>query len=679
MNSNRANVKERVLQLSAEIKRHNRLYYVDNSPQITDFEYDLLLLELQQLEERYPQFKSEDSPTQRVGSDLLVSNEKGDSHFKQVRHRNAMLSLSNSYDPLELYSFNDRVIKLAEERVDYVCELKIDGSAISITYVDGVLVRAVTRGDGAVGDDVTQNVKKIKAIPHRLAVEAAGEVEIRGEIFMSWEVFDSLNREREENEESLLSNPRNAAAGALKLIDPEESAKRQLSALFYFVAGDSLNLLTHQRSLEWLKKAGVPHSTHYKVCENIKQVIEYLEYWDSERGALPFPTDGVVIKVNSIALQEKLGATSKSPRWATAYKFKAEQAVTTLLSIDYQVGRTGAITPVANLEPVLLSGSVIRRASLHNEEQMRLLNIHFGDTLYVEKGGEIIPKIVGVELSKRAKNSLVPSFPTHCPDCGTALQKEEGEAKHYCPNSKGCPTQVKGRFLHFCSRKAMNILAGESTIDQLYNLGLIRELSDLYKLDASTLVNMDGWKERSIERFLNSVENSISTPFERALYALGIRFVGESTAKGLATHFGTIDALIAANREELLNVEDVGDKVADSLLDYMQQSENIRVIKELQKIGVTFVKIEELKHSKLLQGKVVVISGTFSIPRDKMKELIALHSGKVGSSISGNTSIFVAGEKVGPSKLERAQKLGVEILDEERFLALIKESRNINS
>ncbi|MFA5713010.1 MAG: NAD-dependent DNA ligase LigA [Bacteroidales bacterium] len=677
MDSNRLNkIKERISQLVTEIERHNTLYYLDNAPEITDFEYDLLLMELQSLEERYPQFRLEHSPTLKVGSDLTTQRESGDPHFKQVRHREAMLSLSNTYFPEELYSFSERVERLAGEPLEYVCELKIDGSAISIIYNDGLITRAVTRGDGAVGDDVTQNVMKIAGIPHSLPYEAPGEVELRGEIFMSWEVFNSINSEREEDEEPLLSNPRNAAAGALKLIDSKESAKRKLSALFYSLSGSSLSLPTHSSSLEWLAKMGVPVSPHYKVCNTIEQVIEYLEYWDSHRGSLSFPTDGVVIKVNNIALQQKLGATSKSPRWATAFKFKAEQAITTLLSVDYQVGRTGAITPVANLVPVPLSGSVIKRASLHNKDQMKLLDIHIGDTLYIEKGGEIIPKIVGVDLSKRESDSIPPLFPTHCPDCGTLLEREEGEAKYYCPNSWGCPTQVKGAFLHFCSRKAMNILAGEATIDQLYSLGYIRKLSDLYSLDEALLSNMEGWKKRSIERFLKSLNSSLTTPFERVLYALGIRFVGESTAKGLALYFGSIDSLIAASKEELLLVEDVGEKVANSIVEYMGEERNREVIEKLKEAGLNFSVAKRAILSTILKDKTVVVSGAFSLPRDEIKALIALHSGRVGTSISKGTSLLVAGERVGPSKLAKANSLEIEVIDEREFFDLIGRKDN---
>lgn len=671
MKKKREEAGARIAQLREIINEQNRRYYIENQPVISDFEYDLLLNELQTLEKTYPGYFSENSPTVRVGSDL--SDDSVASEFKQATHKYPMLSLSNTYDKDELYAFNERVVKSVESQVDYVCELKIDGSAISLSYYNGRLVRAVTRGDGTSGDDVTSNVKKIKSLPQSL--KGSGypvEFEIRGEIFMPWSSFDEINKKREENEEQLFANPRNAAAGSLKLLDPRIVEERGLETILYHFVSEEKIADSHYEVLQMAEKWGLPVSEHTKVCKNMDEVIDYLNYWDNERKKLPYPTDGVVIKVNDLELQKTLGFTSKSPRWATAYKFKAEQSLTKLLSIDYQVGRTGAITPVANLEPVLLSGTVVKRASLHNLDQMSLMDIHISDYVYVEKGGEIIPKITGVELSMRDKDANKPKFPEFCPDCGTRLVREESEAKHFCPNSELCPTQIKAKFLHFSGRKAMNILIGEATIDQLYNLNLIKKLPDIFKLTADELMTMDGWKERSALRFLESLEESKKSPFFKVLFALGIRYIGENSAKSLANHFGNIDNIISASKEDLTEVGDIGEVMAQSVSDYFSSPGNLNVIKELKEIGLNFETTEKKERlSEILKGCTVVVSGNFSIPREDIKKMIELHSGKNGSSVTSKTTYLLAGEKPGPEKIQKANSLGIKTITEEEFFKLI--------
>lgn len=671
MKKKREEAGARIAQLREIINEQNRRYYIENQPVISDFEYDLLLNELQTLEKTYPGYFSENSPTVRVGSDL--SNDSVASEFKQATHKYPMLSLSNTYDKDELYAFNERIIKSVESQVDYVCELKIDGSAISLSYYNGKLVRAVTRGDGTTGDDVTSNVKKIKSLPQFL--KGSGypvEFEIRGEIFMPWSSFDEINKKREENEEQLFANPRNAAAGSLKLLDARIVEERGLETILYHFVSEEKIAGSHYDILQMAGKWGFPVSEHTKVCKNMDEVIDYLNYWDIERKKLPYPTDGVVIKVNDLELQKSLGFTSKSPRWATAYKFKAEQSLTKLLSIDYQVGRTGAITPVANLEPVLLSGTVVKRASLHNLDQMSLMDIHISDYVYVEKGGEIIPKITGVELSMRDKDAPPPIFPEFCPDCGTRLVREEREAKHFCPNSEQCPTQIKAKFLHFSGRKAMNILIGEATIDQLYNLNLIKNLPDIFRLKKDELMTMEGWKERSAIRFLESLEESKKSPFFKVLFALGIRYIGENSAKSLANHFGNIDNLISASKEDLTEVGDIGEVMAQSVSDYFSSPVNLNIIKELKEIGLNFENIEKKEIlSERLKGCTVVVSGNFSIQREEIKKMIELHSGKNGSSVTSKTTYLLAGEKPGPEKIQKANSLGIKTITEEEFFKLI--------
>ncbi|HCT93969.1 MAG: DNA ligase (NAD(+)) LigA [Bacteroidetes bacterium GWE2_39_28] len=672
MKISKEQARERISLLRREIEEHNRRYYVDNKPSVSDFEYDLLMQELQFLETKFPQFFSQDSPSVRVGSDLPLQTSKKE--FVQVTHKHPMLSLSNTYDKLELEAFNERIKKSIDSDFNYVCELKIDGTAISLTYSNNRLIRAVTRGDGNTGDDVTSNVINISSIPKNLpASNLVKDFEIRGEIFMPWSSFDSLNKERELNEEPLFANPRNAAAGSLKLLDSSEVAKRGLNAILYHVITDTPFFATHYESLQWAKDCGFPVSEHIVLCQDLDSVLEYLENWDEKRKTLDYPTDGVVVKINEFVHQQALGITSKSPKWATAYKFKAEQALTRIISVDYQVGRTGAVTPVANLEPVLLSGTTVKRASLHNTDQMQLLDIHINDYVYIEKGGEIIPKITGVDISKRVTTAEKPLFPEFCPDCNSKLYRAEDEAKFYCLNSLHCPTQIKGKFLHFAGRKAMNILAGEATVDQLYALGYIRKLSDLYHLSKEQLLSLEGWKERSAERFLESLNTSKSTPFQKVLFALGIRHIGETTAKSLASHFGNIANLMEAAYDQLLEVEDIGETVADSIVSYFSEQENISVIKELIEAGLLFeIKNDiDIKSDKLL-GKNIVISGNFSISREELKKIIESNSGKNLSSVTSNTTYLLAGEKAGPSKLDKAKKLGITVIDEEEFFKIIK-------
>lgn len=666
---NKKEAKQRIEALRKELNTHNHNYYVLNNPVITDFEYDILMNELQQLEKLYPEFGSADSPTQKVGSDL--SGNGVQQNFMQVAHKYPMLSLANTYDANELYAFNERIAKSTDKPYTFNCELKFDGTAICLTYINGTLARALTRGDGSVGDDVTLNVRQISSIPHKLK-EGSGypaEFEIRGEIYMPYEAFDKLNYQRELDEDAPFANPRNAASGSLKLLDSNMIAERGLECTLYHLIAPELNVDTHTQALKMAASWGLSVSEYSRECNNVEEIIAYINEWDTKRKALPFATDGIVIKVNQLDLQRSLGFTAKSPRWATAYKFKAEEALTQLLSIDYQVGRTGAITPVANLEPVQLSGTIVKRASLHNADQMELLDIHLGDYVYVEKGGEIIPKITRVEAGKRAPEAVRAIFPKYCPDCGTPLVKDEDEAKSFCPNSDACPMQRKGKFIHFIGRKAMNINAGEATIEQLYSKGYIKDLSDLYKLSEKELSTLDKWKEKSVSKFLKSIEESKQNPFHKVLFGLGIRFIGETTAKNLAGVFGNIDNLIKATREELLATEEVGEKLADSLLGYFADPDHIRIINELKEAGLNFSenKDGQMLLSEKLSGKTLVVSGVFSASREDLKKYIEAHGGKIGSSISGNTDYLVAGEKSGESKMQKALKLGVQVISEEQL------------
>lgn len=658
---------QRMNELRQILAESNRRYYVDNAPTISDFEYDNLMYELIELEKKYPELVTPDSPTQHVGSDRTKE-------FAQYPHRYPMLSLGNTYDISEVAAFSERVSKaLSGTAFSYSCELKFDGTAICLTYRNGELFRALTRGDGTVGDDVTANVRHISNIPQKLhGGTFPEEFEIRGEIYMPYKAFDKLNEERERDEDTPFANPRNAASGSLKLLNPSEVGKRGLECTLYHILGENLPFETHSQALAAAKSWGLPVSDKMKVCHSLDEIEEYIGYWDTERRKLPFATDGIVIKVNELPYQKALGYTAKFPRWAVAYKFKAEQALTKLLSIDYQVGRTGAVTPVANLEPVLLSGTTVKRASLHNSEQMELLDVRIGDYVYVEKGGEIIPKITGVELSKRNAALKKPEFPTHCPDCGCTLVRDEGEAKFFCPNIHGCPTQIKGRLVHFLSRKAMNILAGDATVDQLYNLSLVRTPADFYDLDKEQLLTLDGWKERSAERFLKSIQESRNTPFEHVLFAIGIRYVGETTAKTVARHFRNIDEVAAADKETLLSVPDVGEVIADSIYDFFMDPDNIREVQRLRAAGLKMaVDDDGAERSDVLGGAVIVITGNYSIPRDRMKALIEANGGKNSSSVSGKTDYLLAGEKPGPEKIKKAESLGVRIISESEFMDMI--------
>lgn len=667
----------RIQELREVLREANRQYYVENSPTLSDYEFDMLLKELEALEKEYPEFLSPDSPTQHVGSDIKKE-------FEQFPHRYPMLSLGNTYDISEVQAFADRATKGIGNSFTYSCELKFDGTAICLTYRNGRLFRALTRGDGTVGDDVTRNVRHISNIPQQLSVPQGfiptahrpqpwpDEFEIRGEIYMPWSAFDRLNEERLKDEEQPFANPRNAASGSLKLIDSRQVANRGLECTLYHMLGENLPFTTHDQALKAASDWGLPVSDKRRICRSIEEIEGFINHWDTERKNLPYATDGIVIKVNELPYQEELGYTSKFPRWAVAYKFKAEQALTKLISIDYQVGRTGAVTPVANLEPVQLSGTIVKRASLHNADQMEQLDIHIGDYVYVEKGGEIIPKITGVELSQRGADVTLPHFPAFCPDCGAALIKDEEEAKSFCPNQTGCPTQIKGRLVHFLSRKAMNVIAGDATVDQLFNKALVWNVADFYDLTKELLLTLEGWKERSAERFLKSLQESRKVGFDRVLFALGIRYVGETTARSVARHFGNIDAIMNATKEELLNVDDVGEVIAESILEFFSEEANRDIVSRLKEAGLRFeadAAPEQL--SAELEGKTIVISGNFSISRDEMKALIAANGGKNSGSISGKTSFLLAGEKAGPEKLKKAEALGISIISEEEFRQMI--------
>ena len=664
--------KNRIEELKAILWENSRKYYVENAPTMSDFEYDQLMHELEDLEAQSPQYATPDSPTRKVGSDLEEDSAK-ETGFAKYPHKYPMLSLGNTYSIQEVEEFAERASKSIDTAFTYCCELKFDGTAICLTYKDGLLYRALTRGDGVQGDDVTRNALKIANIPHKLhGTGWPQEFEIRGEILMPYESFDRLNHERELQEEPLFANPRNAASGSLKLQDPQEVGKRGLFCTLYHIPAGQVDYPTHDEALKAAQSWGLPVSEHRQICHSIAEIEDFIGHWDTARKDLPYATDGIVIKINEMAVQRQLGFTAKSPRWAVAYKFKAEQACTPILSIDYPVGRTGAVTPVANLEPVLLSGTMVKRATLVNEDQIRALDIHEGDWVYVEKGGEIIPKITAVEPSKRHPGAQKLVFPQVCPDCGTPLVKPEGEARWFCPNTTGCPTQIKGRILHFLSRKAMNILAGEATVDQLYNLNLVHSPADLYSLTEGQLLQLEGWKERSAQRFLQSLRDSRKVPFERVLFAIGIRYVGETTARDIARHFGHIDAIKLATREELLAVPDVGEVIADSVLSFFQADENLREIERLYDAGLQFAVGEKAeKASDILAGKTIVISGNFSISRDDMKALIESNGGKNGSSVSSKTAWLLAGEKPGPEKVKKATELGIEIIDENQFYTII--------
>ena len=675
----RQQAENRIRELRKILWENSRKYYVDNAPAISDYEYDHLMYELADLEKEYPDLVTPDSPTRKVGSDLENSDENGRTlvtarkEFAQYEHKYPMLSLANTYNIGEIEDFVTRASKAISKPFTYSCELKFDGTAICLTYRDGKLFRALTRGDGVIGDDVTDNVRHISNIP--VTLEGSGfpeEFEIRGEILMPYKAFDTLNEERMRNEDQPFANPRNAASGSLKLLDPKEVGRRGLWCTLYHIPSPNVTFATHDEAMKAAESWGLPVSDKRKICHNINEIEEYINYWDKERKFLPYATDGIVIKINELAYQTELGYTAKFPRWAVAYKFKAEQALTQIKSIDYQVGRTGAVTPVANLDPVQLSGTVVKRATLNNADMMAQMDIRVGDFVYVEKGGEIIPKITGVELSKRGKDTKKPDFPTVCPDCGTTLVKEDDEAKWFCPNIEGCPTQIKGRLLHFLSRKAMNVIAGDATVDQLYNLGLVRTPADFYDLKKSDLLYLEGWKERSAQRFLDSLKNSLKVSFDHVLFALGIRYVGESTAKEIAQHFGNIDNIEKADVSQLLEVQDVGEVIAESVYDFFQNEKHRLEIQRLKADGLKMsMEAPAQNLSAALTGKTIVISGNFSISRDEMKELIALHGGKNSGSLSGKTSYLLAGSKPGPEKMKKAEQLGIPVINEEEFRSML--------
>ncbi len=652
-------MQRRIEELRQLLHEYNRQYYVENAPTVSDREFDLLLRELQELEAAHPEFDDPNSPTRRVGSDL-------GGEFKQAQHRTPMLSLANTYSLEELRDFYNRVTREAGE-VGFVCEPKFDGTAISLSYEDGALVRALTRGDGVAGDDVTVNVRTIKTIPLRL--KEAVSCEVRGEIFMPHKSFEKLNAGRAERGEPLFANPRNAAAGTLKQQNPEVVAQRGLDCYIYGVAGDGM--VTHWDSLQRARELGFKVSELAARCVSFDDIANYIARIDDLRRELPYDTDGVVVKVDPVAAQRILGTTAKAPRWAVAYKFKAEQALTRLVSVDFQVGRTGAVTPVANLEPVQLAGTTVRRATLHNAGQIAMLDIRIGDMVWLEKGGEIIPKITGVDSHEPDSQPLI--YPTECPECGTPLVRFEGEARWFCPNQNGCPPQIVGRIVHFISRRAMEIDSlGEETVQLLYNQGLVHDVADLYSLRAEQVAALPRLGEKSAENIVKSIAASREVPFHRVLYALGVRFVGETTAKYLAAHFGSLDAIISASAEELEQADEVGTKIAASIKDYFSDERNVRIIGRLREAGLQFEAEERELLSQSLAGKSIVISGTFAHhSRDELKELIELHGGKNLAAVSANADYLVAGDKVGPAKLAKATKLGVEIIDEDMFARMI--------
>lgn len=666
--------KDRIDQLRALLNEQNYRYYVLNDPLISDFEYDKLMRELQDLEQANPQYADPNSPTQRVGSDRA-------NQFASVTHRFPMQSLSNTYSREEVTDFDTRIRKEVGE-VEYVCELKFDGTSISLLYEHGQLVRAATRGDGTVGDDVTENVRTIRSIPLQLRGGGYPDLfEIRGEILMPYKSFERLNREREDIGETPFANPRNAAAGSLKQQSSAVTASRDLDAYLYMLAGDEMPYATHYESLLAARQWGFKVSDQMKLCRNLDEVMDFIRYWDKARESLPFATDGVVIKVNSYAMQKQLGSTAKAPRWAVAYKFKAEHALTRLLSVDFQVGRTGAITPVANLEPVQLAGTVVKRASLHNAEQIALLDIRLGDMVYVEKGGEIIPKITEVELSERPAESQPFEFITRCPECGTELVKYEGEARHYCPNSSSCPPQIVGRIVHFISRKAMNIEGlGDETVQLLYDNGLVHDISDLYTLKRADLVRLPRLGEKSADNILRNIEASKQVPFARVLFAIGIRFIGETTAKILARQFKNIDALIHADPEQLIEAEEVGEKIARSIIEYFADAGNMRIVERLRSYGLQFQNQVQEGATDRLAGLNFVISGTFvHHSRDQLKELIERHGGRNLSGVSSNVNYLLAGQNIGPAKLAKASKLGVKMINEEEFMQMLGDESAVST
>ena len=657
--------------MRAELHGHNHNYYVLNSPTISDYDFDMLLKELQQLEAEHPEMHDPTSPTMRVGSDITKE-------FRQVAHKYPMLSLGNTYSKAEVAEFFDRVKRSLNEEFEICCELKFDGTSISLTYIDGKLERAVTRGDGEKGDDVTANVRTIRTVP--LVLSGSGypaEFEIRGEVLMPWSVFDRLNEERARNEEPLFANPRNAASGTLKLQDSSVVAKRSLDAYLYFMLGEELPAEGHYENLMAAARWGFKISDTTCKCSTIEEVFAFIDRMDSERKNLPFATDGIVLKVNSLRQQKNLGYTAKSPRWAIAYKFQAERAVTRLNEVTYQVGRTGVVTPVANLDPVQLSGTVVKRASLHNADIIEKLDLHIGDMVYVEKGGEIIPKITGVDTGARFMLGEKVLFISKCPECGTPLVRIDGEAAHYCPNDTACPPQIKGKIEHFISREAMNIDSmGPETVELLFNYGLIKNIADIYALNPEDLMFLPRMGAKSAENIVAAIDASRQVPFERLLFALGIRFVGATVAKRLARAFVSMDDLMAASLDELMAVDEIGERIAASVREFFSKESNVELVSRLRSAGLKFVAEEEevLDRTEILKGKSIVISGVFTHhSRDEYKSMIEKNGGKNAGSVSKSTSFILAGENMGPSKLEKAEKLGVPLVSEDEFLAMLEQ------
>ena len=667
---NKDEVKEEILRLSKELNYHNHLYYVESNPQISDYEFDKLLEKLQELEKQFPEFAFESSPTKRVGGDITKK-------FQTVAHTFPMLSLSNTYSEEEILEWENRIKKLEDGAIEYVCELKYDGVAIGIRYENGFLTRAVTRGDGTQGEEITANVRTIRTIPLQLRGDFPQDFEIRGEIFMPLASFLKLNAEREENGEQLFANPRNTASGTLKMQDSKVVSERNLDSYLYGIYGDNLAFEGHfetvQKAGEWGFKIPLQQSRMIEKTDSAEGIMNFIHFWDKERYNLPFEIDGVVVKVNNYAQQKRLGFTAKSPRWAIAYKFKTERVETKLESVVYQVGRTGSITPVANLKPVQLGGTTVKRASLHNSDQIKKLDLHVNDFVYVEKGGEIIPKIVGVNTEKRTKDAGIIQFIESCPECNATLIRREGEANHYCPNEDACPPQMKGKMEHFISRKAMNIDGlGAETIDLLYEKGLIKTSADLYDLTFDQVVELDRMADKSADNLIKGLVDSKNIPFERVLFALGIRFVGETVAKKLAKHFKNMDALIAAKFDDLTNVGEIGEKIAISLQQYFLNEEHLHFINRLKKAGLQFEIKEKVGASNTFEGKSFVVSGVFNaFSRDELKELIESNGGKNVSAISNKTDYVVAGENMGPAKLKKATDLGIAILSEDDFIQLI--------
>jgi DNA ligase (NAD+) len=663
-----SNIEQRIKQLRKVLNEHNYKYYVLNQPSISDFEYDQLMEELIDLESAHPEYADPSSPSQRVGDDRT-------SEFEQVVHKYPVLSLSNTYSKEEITEFENRIKKIGLGNYEYVCELKYDGASISLTYESGKLIQAVTRGDGVSGDNVISNVKTIKSIPLELMGDGFPSLlEIRGEIFIPHAGFEQMNREREEIGEVPFANPRNAASGTLKIQNSSIVAKRKLDCFLYYLLGENLPSDSHFENLKKAKGWGFKISEHIKKCSELSEVFEFIDYWETRRKNLPYDIDGIVIKIDSYKQQSILGFTAKSPRWAIAYKYKAEQAATRLISIDFQVGRTGAITPVANLEPVMLAGTTVKRASLHNADQIVLLDARINDIVYIEKGGEIIPKVVGVEISSRRSDSKPVEYIKNCPECGTLLIRKEGEAKHYCPNEDGCPPQIKGKIEHFVSRRAMDIGMAEATISQFYENGLVKNIADLYSINKDQLLNLERFADRSAENLINSINNSKKVPFDRVLYALGIRYVGETVARKLANHFESVSNLAEAGFEDLINVEEIGDKIAESIIYYFKNEKNIVLIRRLKEAGIQLSMKKETTErlSDILSGKSIIISGVFSkYSRDGIKDLIEKHGGKNVSSVSARTDYLIAGDKIGPSKLEKARKFNIKIISEDDFFNMI--------